>query len=57
MVLNLTPPGARLPALALDELLDAVQIALHAAIHEAERAADRFERDLRLILQLESDPR
>src|SRR5688500_3083110 len=40
--LDLAAPGARLAAPALDEVLEALQVALHAHLHDAEGVAEVF---------------
>src|SRR5512134_3043377 len=55
--LDLSAPGAGLDAAALDELLEALQVALHAAAVHPQDAAERLHQAGGLVLHLNSDPR
>src|SRR5512134_2041210 len=53
---DLAAPAAGLHAAALDDLLEALEVALDASLHEAERVADLLHRPLGLVVHLQHDP-
>lgn len=52
ILINFTAPRASLLATSLDELLEALQVALNAARHEAERIADILDQTLGVVVHL-----
>src|SRR4029079_18623531 len=55
-LLDRAPPRAALRAPILAERLEALEIALHATLDEAERVADRLDRAVGLDLELQGHP-
>jgi hypothetical protein len=56
-IVDLAPPGAGLGTAPLDELLEPLQVSLHAAAVHPERGADLLRDALRLPVQLHHHPR
>src|SRR6266404_913571 len=56
-LLDLAAPGARLTPAALDELLEALQVALDARLHDAQRVGDVLHDTLRLVHAMRSSGR
>src|SRR5512147_2459763 len=57
MLLNRPAPAAGLQPLALNERLEALQIALHLPVQEAQRRARALDRTLRLIIERQQHAR
>src|SRR5437879_11710275 len=51
-LLDLAAPGARLPPAPLDELLEALEVALDARLHHAQRVGNVLHDSLRLVADL-----
>src|SRR5207237_6476112 len=56
-LLDLAAPGARLTPAALDELLEALEVALDAGLHDAQRVGDVLHDALGLVVDLQHHAR
>src|SRR5690606_3984182 len=56
MLVDRSAPAARFPAAPLDEVLEALQITLDLALHEAERIPKALLEPLRLVAHLKRHP-
>src|SRR5262249_57248316 len=56
-LLDRAAPGSSLAATRLDELLEALQVILHLAVHEPQRVADALKEPFGIVLEGEGNAR